>query len=49
MSDDPELNPGDEAPADEPNAGENVCPDCGGDGCENCGHSGRVIEGVGGG
>ena len=49
MSDDPELNPGDEAPPDAPNAGETVCPDCGGEGCETCGDTGLVTEAVGGG
>jgi RecJ-like exonuclease len=52
---DADLNPGDQAPPDQPAAGEDVCPDCGGDGtvdgrpCETCGGSGRVIEAVGGG
>jgi DnaJ-class molecular chaperone len=43
------------APPEQPAAGEDVCPDCGGSGtldgerCETCGGSGQVIEGVGGG
>jgi hypothetical protein len=47
--------PGDEAPAAEPSAGENVCPDCGGSGtkngseCPNCEGSGRIVEAIGGG
>ena len=50
-----EMAPGDEAPPEEPSAGENLCPECGGSGkldggeCTNCGGSGRVIEAVGGG
>jgi RecJ-like exonuclease len=50
-----ELEPGDEAPPEEPSAGENVCPACDGSGkadgetCENCGGSGKVIEAIGGG
>ncbi len=49
------LEPGDEAPADEASAGENICPECGGRGelgggdCPNCGGTGKVIEGIGGG
>jgi hypothetical protein len=49
MSDDPELAPGDEAPEEEPSAAENICPECGGDGCDNCGGTGTVVEAVGGG
>jgi DnaJ-class molecular chaperone len=47
--------PGDEAPADENSAGENICPVCGGSGakdgspCEHCEGTGRVIEPIGGG
>lgn len=50
-----DLAPGDEAPPDEPSAGENICPECGGSGelsgesCRNCGGSGTVVEAVGGG
>jgi hypothetical protein len=52
--DEREVMPGDEAPADTPGAGENVCRVCGGSGrvdgqvCETCGGSGVVIEEVGG-
>jgi hypothetical protein len=48
-------NPGDEAPPGAPGTGEDICPVCAGSGklegasCENCGGSGRVIEGIGGG
>lgn len=50
-----ELAEGDEAPPDEPSAGENVCPDCSGSGrrdggdCPTCGGSGRIVEAIGGG
>lgn len=50
------LEPGDEAPAGTPGAGEDVCPHCGGSGrhadgaeCPECGGTGRVIRAVGGG
>lgn len=49
------LRPGDEAPPEEPSAGETVCPTCAGSGrasegeCPDCGGTGRVIAGVGGG
>lgn len=52
---DPELEPGDEAPPDEPSAAENVCPNCRGSGesegepCANCSGSGRIVEALGGG
>jgi len=52
---DEELRPGDEAPASEPSAGENACPECEGSGqksgseCPNCKGTGRVIEAIGGG
>ena len=48
------LNPGDQAPAGTPGAGENVCPDCRGSGklenraCPACGGTGKVVEGMGG-
>jgi hypothetical protein len=54
-SSDPKMRPGDEAPKDEPSAGENLCPECGGSGeldgkrCENCEGSGRITEAIGGG
>jgi DnaJ-class molecular chaperone len=53
------MNPGDEAEAGTPGTGESVCPICHGTGrildeddtvpCSNCGGSGVVIEGIGGG
>jgi len=49
------LNPGDEAAPGTPGAAENVCPECQGTGqlnsapCGNCGGTGIVIEGIGGG
>lgn len=53
-SDQPKLNPGDEAEPGTPGTGENVCPECKGSGrlgakpCPNCGGTGKVIEGIGG-
>ncbi len=55
MDTDPEGRPGDEVPGDIANAGENLCPDCGGSGrvndgeCPGCRGTGRIIEAVGGG
>jgi DnaJ-class molecular chaperone len=49
------MAPGDEAPAQRDEVGENVCPDCGGSGrrddrdCATCGGTGRIEEAVGGG
>lgn len=50
------LNPGDEAAPGTPGSGEGICPLCSGCGktpdgkpCPNCGGSGRIIEGIGGG
>jgi len=49
------MRPGDEAPEEEPAAGENACPDCGGSGerdgreCPTCRGTGEVTEAVGGG
>ncbi len=49
------LNPGDEAQPGAPGTGENTCPACNGSGtlnnapCEECGGTGIVIEGIGGG
>ncbi len=49
------MNPGDEVPAGAPNSGENICPECGGNGkvngqaCANCGGTGFVTEAVSGG
>jgi RecJ-like exonuclease len=51
----PDLAPGDEVPPSTEDAGEDLCPQCGGSGrvdgepCPNCGGSGRVIVPVGGG
>ncbi len=48
------LNPGDEAAPGTPGTGENICPVCKGTGrvdgasCDNCGGSGRIVEGIGG-
>ncbi|HEX2128976.1 MAG TPA: hypothetical protein VHF58_07135 [Solirubrobacterales bacterium] len=52
---DDELRPGDEVPPEEPSAGENTCPDCGGSGqrdgreCPTCAGTGTVTEAIGGG
>ena len=49
------MRPGDEAPPDEPAAGENVCPRCSGRGsvdgerCPHCEGTGTITEAVGGG
>jgi RecJ-like exonuclease len=50
-----EQKPGDEAPAEEPSSGENVCPECEGSGekdgarCPNCEGTGKINEAIGGG
>jgi hypothetical protein len=50
-----QTNPGDDAPPGTPGTGEDICSLCNGSGtkdgqsCKNCGGTGRVIEGVGGG
>ena len=50
-----DLRPGDEAPPEEPSAGENTCPACGGTGrgndgeCPECEGTGIVTEAIGGG
>ena len=59
MSDNAATNPGDEAPAGTPGTGEDVCPVCHGTGsvleaddtiaCGNCGGTGVITEGIGGG
>lgn len=56
MQPDPDLNPGDEAEPGTPGAGEDVCEACAGTGklsdgrpCSNCGGSGKVMRGIGGG
>ena len=47
--------PGDDALEGTPGTGENICPECGGDGqlngrpCPHCNGTGVVIEGIGGG
>lgn len=53
---DPTLNPGDDASPGTPGAGEDICDACAGRGtladgkpCPQCGGTGRVMEGVGGG
>jgi len=53
---DPDLNPGDEAEPGTPGAGEDICEACAGSGalasgaqCPQCGGSGRVMRGIGGG
>lgn len=51
----PDLNPGDEAAPGTPGAGEDMCDACAGTGkqdgkpCPECGGSGRVMRGIGGG
>lgn len=53
-TDDTTQNPGDEAPPGTPGTGEDICPECSGTGrrdgneCQNCGGTGRIVEGVGG-
>jgi DnaJ-class molecular chaperone len=48
------MSPGDEAPADTPGTGPNVCPRCGGSGrvdagvCPECEGTGQVNVGIGG-
>ena len=50
----PPPHPGDQAPPGSQSAGENICPDCGGDGrregraCDTCGGTGRVLQTIGG-
>jgi RecJ-like exonuclease len=53
---DTRLNPGDDAAAGTVGTGEDVCPVCKGSGkseqgkeCQNCGGTGKIIEGIGGG
>lgn len=51
----PEMHPGDAAPPGTPGTGEDICPKCKGTGkldgkdCENCGGTGIIVEGIGGG
>jgi len=59
MSENTPINPGDEAAAGTPGTGDDVCPICHGTGrildeddtvpCDNCGGTGIITEGVGGG
>ncbi len=56
MQQQPPMNPGDEAPADAPGTGEDLCPRCHGKGklddsrdCPDCGGTGKIVEGIGGG
>jgi len=50
----PDVNPGDEAVPGTPGTGENYCQVCNGTGkkdgeiCDNCGGTGKIVEGVGG-
>ena len=50
-----QLNPGDEAAPGTPGTGEDLCRKCGGSGtidgkdCPECGGTGKVVEGIGGG
>jgi len=49
------LNPGDEAAPGTPGTGEDICPLCHGHRrimhtrCPNCGGSGKIVRGIGGG
>ena len=51
---DSDVRPGDQANPGTPGTGEALCPACGASGridgadCENCGGSGKIVEGVGG-
>lgn len=51
----PEMHPGDAALPGTPGTGEDICPECKGTGklngaeCRNCGGTGRIVEGIGGG
>ncbi|WP_345816372.1 hypothetical protein AAGS40_19240 [Paraburkholderia sp. PREW-6R] len=55
QQDNESLNPGDEAPADSPGVGEDICRACEGSGtvngqpCAECGGTGKVLQGIGGG
>lgn len=48
------MDQSDPVSAEEPAAGENICPDCSGSGrsdggeCPTCGGSGKIVEPVGG-
>ncbi len=49
-----EMAPGDEAPPGTEGTGEDICPDCSGEGkvdggdCPECAGSGTVVRGIGG-
>lgn len=49
------TSPGDEAEPGTPGTGEGLCPVCSGRGqvdgkpCQNCGGTGKIVEGIGGG
>jgi hypothetical protein len=50
------LNPGDDAAPGTPGTGEDICQVCHGSGktvmgglCPNCGGTGKIVEGIGGG
>ena len=51
----PDMAPGDEAPPGTEGTGEDVCPRCAGSGvqdgddCQECGGSGTIVRGLGGG
>lgn len=51
----PEIHPGDDATPGTPGTGEDICPKCKGTGklngadCDNCGGTGKIVEGIGGG
>jgi DnaJ-class molecular chaperone len=52
----PQLSPGDDAAPGTPGTGEDICQECSGTGkidkgaeCPNCGGTGYIIEGIGGG
>ncbi|MEH2517153.1 putative RNA-binding Zn-ribbon protein involved in translation (DUF1610 family) [Bradyrhizobium sp. AZCC 1610] len=48
------LNPGDEAARGTPGTGDDICPECGGEGridgspCPNCGGGGIITRAIGG-
>lgn len=48
------LNPGDEAAPGTQGTGEDICPECHGEGridgapCPNCGGSGKIVRAIGG-
>jgi hypothetical protein len=54
FSSQPNMNPGDEAPAGTPGTGEGLCPECSGRGrigdrpCPACNGTGKIVQGIGG-